>query len=73
MNVGSCFFSHNFRSKLQLCSTLHDTFLTRRGRRGFIVHVSSFFFAMVSNVGDTMWFQPSAPNVKVVRISNTRR
>ena len=31
--------------------TLHDTLLTTRGRRGFIVFL---FFVMSSNVGDTL-------------------
>ena len=30
-----------------------------------------FFFVMPSNVGDTLIFLRSAPNVNVVRISNT--
>ena len=35
--------------------TLHDTLLTTRGRRGFIVPVFFFvFFVMSSNVCDTM-------------------
>ena len=54
--------------------TIHDTLLTTRGGRGFIVlFFSCFFFAVVSNVGDTMWFQPSALNVEVVRISKQAR
>ena len=53
--------------------TLHDTLLTTRGRRAFIVYiVSVFFFVISSNVGDTVLFLRSAPNVNVVRISKTR-
>ena len=51
--------------------TIHDTLLTARGQR-FFLFLFFFVFAMVSNAVDTMCFFRSAPNVKVVRISNKR-
>ena len=60
MDVGACFFfSRNvpFQTSVVFL-TLHDTLLTTRGRRGFIVlvffFVFFFFFATVSNAADTM-------------------
>ena len=46
--------------------SIHQTLLIARGQRVF------FFFAMVSNAVDTMWFLHSAPNINVVSNSNKR-
>ena len=56
MDVGSSFFPRNvpFQTSVVFL-TIHDTWLTTRGRRGFIVLAFFvFFFVMSSNVGDTM-------------------
>ena len=51
--------------------TIHDTLLTARGRRVFFVSVLCVF-SLASNAVDTKCFLRSAPNVNVVRNSDTR-